>query len=110
MPFLPDLWDTAIGGILDLAALGSSLSVYIWLLILAVGGHVLVGYGLVTLGDFLLLALLCLVVMLLSAILTELKWHGDYLRAHGVKLDILIEPSITAAAAGKAAGPAAARG
>jgi len=71
-------------------------SVYIWLLLLTFGGHVLVGYGLVTLGDFLQLALLCVVITLLSGILQELKWHGDYLRAHGVKLDILIEPSITA--------------
>ncbi|CAL1165202.1 unnamed protein product, partial [Cladocopium goreaui] len=45
------------------------ISVYIWLLLLAFGGHVLVGYGLVTLGEFLQLALLCVVITLLSGIL-----------------------------------------
>ena len=90
MPLLPDLWDTALGCILDLVTLGCQISVYIWLLLLAFGGHVLVGYGLVTLGEFLQLALLCVVITLLSGILQELKWHGDYLRAHGVKLDILM--------------------
>ena len=96
MPLLPDLWDTALGCILDLATLGYQIFVYIWQLLLAFGGHVLVGYGLVTLGEFLQLALLCGVITLLSGTLQDLKWHGDYLRAHGVKLDILIEPRITA--------------
>ena len=41
----------------------------------------LVGYGLVTLGEFLQLALLCVVITLLSGILQELKWHGELLRA-----------------------------
>ena len=96
MPLLPDLWDTALGGILDLALVFSQLSVYIWLLLLAFAGHVLVGYGLVTLGDFLQLALLSVVVSLLNGILQELRWQSDALRAHGVKLDILIDPSISA--------------
>ena len=53
MPLLPDLWGSALGGILDLVLVGCQLSVYIWLLLLALAGHVLVGYGLVSLGDFL---------------------------------------------------------
>ena len=92
MPLLPDLWDSAHGGILDLVTLGCQLSVYIWLL-LPFGAHVLAGYGLVTLRDFLQLVLLCVVITLLSGIVQELRWHGDLLRAHGVKLDILIQPA-----------------
>ena len=45
MPLLPDVWDTALGCILDLLTLGCQIPVYIWLLLLAFGGHVLVGYG-----------------------------------------------------------------
>ena len=41
MPLLPDLWDSALGGILDLVLVGCQLSVYIWLLLLAFAGHVL---------------------------------------------------------------------
>ena len=62
MPLLPDLWDSALGGILDLVLVGCQLSVYIWLLLLAFAGDVLVGYGLVSLGDFLQLALLSVVI------------------------------------------------
>ena len=46
MPLLPDLWDSALGCILDLVTLGCQLSVYIWLLLLAFGGHVLLASGL----------------------------------------------------------------
>ena len=91
MPLLPDLWDSALGCILDLVTLGCQLSVYIWLL-LPFGAHVLADYGLVTLRDFLQLALLCVVITLPSGIVQELR-HGDLLRAHGTKLDILIQPA-----------------
>ena len=46
MPLLPDLWDSALGCILDLVTLGCQLSVYIWLLLVAFGGHVLLASGL----------------------------------------------------------------
>ena len=59
----------------------------------------LADYGLVTLRDFLQLALLCVVITLPSGIVQELR-HGDLLRAHGAKLDILIQPAFLLVSSG----------
>jgi len=70
------------------------LPIFCWIPVLAFWWHYLVGFGYITLAEALSLYLGLVVLMLLHAVLMELRGIADLLRTHKIQLDILIKPRL----------------
>ena len=90
------LLEPVLGGAQEVPYWICKLPIFCWIPVVAFWWHYLVASGYPTCAEALSLYLGLLVLMLLYAVLMELRNIADLLRTHKTQLDILIEPHLPA--------------
>ena len=88
------LLEPVLSGVQEVMFWICKLPIFCWIPVLPFWWHYLVGFGYITWAEALSLYLGLVVLMLLYAVLMELRGIADLLRTHKIQLDILIKPRL----------------
>ena len=88
------LLEPVLSGLQEVLYWISKLPIFCWIPVVAFWWHYLVGSGYLTCAEALSLYVGLVFLMLLYAVLMELRNIADLLRTHKTQLDILIEPHL----------------